>query len=54
MSTWAAFGYAAGEWSNLSPDVQAAYNKMAEKSGLTGRDFFQRAYLKGIFTYPTP
>ncbi|MBA7643921.1 hypothetical protein ES703_51655 [subsurface metagenome] len=54
MSTWSAFGYASGEWKNLSPEVQAAYNKMSSGSGLTGKDLFQRAYLKGIFQYPMP
>jgi len=53
-STWSVFSYASKEWANLSPEVQAAYNKMSTGSGLTGRDLFQRAYLKGIFQYPMP
>lgn len=54
MKQWEAFSYAAKEWSNLSPEVQSAYNKMSSDSGLSGRDLFQRAYLKGIFQYPMP
>ena len=49
---WPAFAYAATEWKNLSPEVQESYNRMAEGTGLSGRDMFQRAYLKGVYPYP--
>lgn len=54
MSGWPAFAYAASEWSNLSPVVQDAYRKLATNSGLSGRDMFTRAYLTGLYRYPTP
>jgi len=49
---WSAFAYAAAEWKNLSPEVQDSYNRMAEGTGLSGRDMFERAYLKGVYPYP--
>jgi len=49
---WSAFAYAAAEWKNLSPEVQESYNRMAEGTGLSGRDMFERAYLKGVYPYP--
>jgi len=51
---WAAFSYAAGEWNNLSPELRRAYEELATGSGLSGRDMFQRAYLKGLYAYPPP
>ena len=50
---WAAFSYAAKEWNNLAPIVRDAYNRMAETTGLSGRDWFIRSYLSGIYRYPT-
>jgi hypothetical protein len=54
MAGWASFTYATKEWSNLSPAVQDAYNAMAGDSALSGRDMFERAYLKGLYRNPTP
>ncbi len=54
QAQWPAFTYAAGEWSNLSQVVQDAYNRLAEGSGLSGRDMFTRAYLTGLYRYPAP
>ncbi len=54
MATWSAFAYSAQEWNNLSPTLRDAYNKMAGDSGLSGRDVFSRAYLKGIYRNPQP
>ena len=54
MSGWPAFSYASREWSNLSPVVQDAYRTLATDSGLSGRDMFTRAYLTGLYRYPTP
>jgi len=50
---WSAFTTASRLWNDLSPDVQRAYNSMAQHGGLSGRDLAMRAYLKGLFTYPT-
>lgn len=54
MAQWPAFAYAAGEWRNLSVAVQDAYNQLATNSGLSGKDMFTRAYLAGLYRYPTP
>ena len=51
---WPSFAYASREWTNLSPAVQAAYNELATNSGLSGRDMQVRAYLTGLYRYPTP
>lgn len=48
---WAAFAYAAAHWTALSPEIQAAYNEMASGTGLSGRDFFTRSYLTGLYRY---
>lgn len=54
MAQWPLFTFAAKEWNNLSPTVQEAYNKLATDSGLSGRDMLTRAYLSGLYRYPTP
>ena len=51
---WPIFSYASHEWSNLSPTVQDAYKLLATDSGLSGRDMFTRAYITGLYRYPTP
>lgn len=51
---WAAFAYAAAHWSSLSDEIQAAYNEMASGTGLSGRDFFTRSYLTGLYRYDYP
>lgn len=51
---WPAFTYAAQEWKNLSPAMQAFYNELATNSGLSGRDMQVRAYLTGLYRYPIP
>ena len=53
-SQWPIFTVAAREWANLSPEVQAAYNKMAERSGLCGRDLQIRSYLSGLYRWDVP
>ena len=52
-SQWPAFAYAAALWSRMDPETQAAYNAMATGSGMTGRDLSMRAYLSGLYPYPT-
>ena len=54
MAQWPAFSYAAGEWKRLTQIVQDAYNSLAENSGLSGRDMQIRAYMTGLYRYPTP
>jgi len=51
---WPIFTAAAKEWKHLSAAVQEAYNQYATDSGLTGRDLFMRAYIRGLYYYPTP
>ena len=53
MSTWEAFATASRLWMQLSPEVQRSYEELATGTGLTGRDMFQRSYLKGLYAYPT-
>jgi len=50
---WPAFILAAQEWKKLSPIVQDAYRQLATNSGLSGRDMQVRAYLTGLYRYPT-
>ena len=51
---YSAFGYSAALWKSLSREIQETYNTMATGTGLTGRDMFTRAYIKGLFTYSPP
>jgi len=53
MAQWPAFRYASQEWLNLSDEVQDAYRQLATNSGLSGRDMLIRAYLTGLYRYPT-
>jgi len=53
MAQWSAFSESAKYWSQLSPEIQAPYNKMAESTGLTGRDMFTRGYISGLYRYET-
>ncbi|GAH42548.1 unnamed protein product [marine sediment metagenome] len=50
---WPLFTIAAQEWKKLSPIVQDAYRQLATNSGLTGRDMQVRAYITGLYRYPT-
>jgi len=34
--------------------MQTGYRKWATNSGLSGRDMFTRAYLRGLYRYETP
>lgn len=49
MDQWPIFAWPAANWKSLSPYVQQAYTTLASGSGLSGRDFFMRAFIKGIF-----
>lgn len=51
MAQWPAFTIAAALWNQTSPIVRDAYNFLAPDTGLTGRDWFMRGYLSGIFRY---
>lgn len=51
---WPAFAYAAAHWSELDTEIQDAYRKMAEGTGLSGRDMFTRSYLTGLYRYEFP
>ncbi len=51
---WVAFAYAAKEWSRLLPIVQQAYDDLARGTAYTGRDWFMRGYISGIYGYPIP
>ena len=50
---WSAFSYIAKLWSTLPEYMQEPYRKLAAGSGLVGRDMFSRAYLTGLYRYPT-
>lgn len=52
MDQWEDFRTASRLWSHLSPEIQQAYNSMAQGGSLNGRDLATRAYIKGLFTYP--
>lgn len=49
---WPIFSDAAKLWNELSAEVQAAYNKLAESTALTGRDIFAKSYITGLYRYP--
>ncbi|MBA7518813.1 hypothetical protein ES705_10894 [subsurface metagenome] len=51
---WPSLTAASREWKFLSPRVQASYNELTPDSGLSGRDFQVRAYMSGLYRYPTP
>lgn len=50
---WPAFTVAAQLWNHITPEIKAAFNAMAQSSGLSGRDLAVRAYLSGLYNYPT-
>lgn len=52
-AAWPVFADAARLWGTLSPEVQAAYNKMAAGSTLSGRDMMTKLYInaKSILPY---
>ena len=43
---WPAFRYATKAWITLPEEIKDGFRKMAEGTGLTGRDLFTRSYLK--------
>ncbi len=51
---WPAFTYAAKEWAELSPAVQAGYREMTARGGLSARDLQVRSYLTGLFRGSIP
>lgn len=51
---WPAFRYATQAWITLPEDIKDAYRKMAENTGLTGRDMFTRSYLQSPIPAPPP
>lgn len=54
MAGWAAFTTASREWNNLSEAIRRTYEEMATGSMLSGRDMFQRAYMKGLYREANP
>jgi len=50
---WLPFTTAVSLWNELSQEVKDTFIAMAEGTGLTGRDMFIRAYLAGLYRYPT-
>ncbi|MBA7636445.1 hypothetical protein ES703_44065 [subsurface metagenome] len=54
MAQWPLWTYAAREWKNVSQTVRDAYSHLATNSGLSSKDMFTRAYLSGLYRYPTP
>ena len=44
---WPAFSWAASTWKYLSPEVQQAYNQMAQGTIMTGRDIFSKSFING-------
>ncbi len=54
MAQWPSWTYASREWAQLSQAVQDAYHLLAQNSGLSARDMQMRAYLQGLYRYPTP
>jgi hypothetical protein len=39
--------YASSMWKALSPEVREAWDRMADKTGLTGKDLMIRGYING-------
>lgn len=46
---WLAFSYAAHHWNTLPEETRQAYNDLATGTGLSGRDFFMRSFISGLF-----
>jgi len=51
---WLPFTTASRLWRELSPEVRRTYEEMATGSGLSGKDLFMRAYMKGLYRNPIP
>lgn len=47
---WPVWTDAAKLWSQLSPEIQAAYNDMVAGTDFTGKDMFTRSYISGYDT----
>lgn len=52
MAQWPIFAQSARIWTSLSAENQAAYNKMASASTMSGRDMASKLYLNARFIYP--
>lgn len=52
QSSWPAFADAARLWNTLDPLVQAAYDRMASGSTLSGRDVMTKIYLNAQSILP--
>jgi len=50
-SQWAAFSWAASNWSWLSIEVKEAYNQLAVGTIMTGRDIFTKSFINGDTLY---
>jgi len=48
QAQWPAFSEATKLWSQLSPEVQDAYNRMAAGTHLSGRDLSVKLYLSNL------
>ncbi len=54
MAQWPVFTAAASLWKQLSPEVKQVYHDFAVSTNLTGRDWFTRGYISGIYQKPPP
>jgi len=48
---WTAFSEATKLWSQLTPEIQEAYNRMAAGTRLTGRDLSVKCYLTPLIIH---
>ncbi|KKM82449.1 hypothetical protein LCGC14_1319460 [marine sediment metagenome] len=54
QAQWGAFATASRLWIQMSQEVQDTYTRLSAGTGLSGRDMFTRAYITGLYRYPTP
>ena len=54
QAQWPIFSNAASLWTNLSPEMKAWYEEMAEPTNLTGKDLFFRGYISGTLRFYVP
>ena len=52
MAAWAPFSEASRAWRETSPEWRTAFELMARRSGLSGRDLSVAAYMSGLYRYP--
>lgn len=51
---WAAFAWAAKNWTTIDNETREAFNRMAAGTNLTGRDMFVKSYISSAHLHNLP